>query len=62
MIDHVLGKPSPLWKRAQVFLVIFFWGWRLYIGDGKRSRRRDAHGKGYIGKGYLGSWHGSISD
>ncbi|KAG8213588.1 hypothetical protein J3R82DRAFT_10256 [Butyriboletus roseoflavus] len=29
MIDHLLGRPSPSWKRAQVFLVIFFWIWRL---------------------------------
>lgn len=35
MIDHVFGKPSPTWKRAQVFLVISFWVWRLCAGDGK---------------------------
>jgi hypothetical protein len=38
MIDHILGKPSPLWRRTQVFLVIFFWVFRLYIGDGRRIR------------------------
>lgn len=35
MIDHIYGKPSPTWKRAQVFLVISFWVWRLSIGDGR---------------------------
>jgi hypothetical protein len=41
MIDHILGKPSPLWRRMQVFLVILFWVFRLYIGDGRiRSRNR----------------------
>ncbi|KAF8894039.1 Alpha/Beta hydrolase protein [Infundibulicybe gibba] len=29
MIDHLVGRPSPSWKRAQVFLVIFFWLWRI---------------------------------
>ena len=38
MIDHILGKPSPLWRRTQVFLVILFWVFRLYIGDGRRIR------------------------
>ncbi|KIK67220.1 hypothetical protein GYMLUDRAFT_69413 [Collybiopsis luxurians FD-317 M1] len=32
MIDHILGRPSPSWKRAQVFLVIFFWVWRIVRG------------------------------
>ncbi|OCH95128.1 alpha/beta-hydrolase [Obba rivulosa] len=38
MIDHILGRPSPYWKRAQVFLVIFFWLWRIFNGnpDGPR--------------------------
>ncbi|KAG8764080.1 hypothetical protein FRC12_008291, partial [Ceratobasidium sp. 428] len=38
MIDHILGRPSPSWKRTQVFLVLFFWTWRLARGnrDGPR--------------------------
>lgn len=34
MIDHVLGRPSPAIRRTQIFLVLFFWVWRLYKGDG----------------------------
>lgn len=34
MIDHILGRPSPTLRRSQIFLVIFFWVWRLYKGDG----------------------------
>ncbi|KAF7361683.1 hypothetical protein MVEN_00511800 [Mycena venus] len=26
MIDHLFGRPNPYWKRAQVFLIIFFLG------------------------------------
>ncbi|KAI0790793.1 Alpha/Beta hydrolase protein [Abortiporus biennis] len=33
MIDHILGRPSPSWKRFQVFFVIFFWLWRILHGD-----------------------------
>ncbi|EPS97754.1 hypothetical protein FOMPIDRAFT_37998, partial [Fomitopsis schrenkii] len=33
MIDHLLGRPSPSWKRVQVFLVIFFWVWRIVRGN-----------------------------
>ncbi|KAF8577110.1 alpha/beta-hydrolase [Ramaria rubella] len=33
MIDHLLGRPSVSWKRSQVFLVIFFWIWRLRSGN-----------------------------
>ncbi|TFK73921.1 alpha/beta-hydrolase [Pluteus cervinus] len=29
MIDHLVGRPNPSWKRAQVFLVILFWSWRI---------------------------------
>ncbi|KAJ3557825.1 hypothetical protein NP233_g11644 [Leucocoprinus birnbaumii] len=29
MIDHIIGRPNPSWKRAQVFLVLFFWTWRI---------------------------------
>ncbi|KAI0081324.1 alpha/beta-hydrolase [Panus rudis PR-1116 ss-1] len=38
MIDHLFGRPSPSWKRFQVFLVIFFWLWRILYGnpDGPR--------------------------
>jgi hypothetical protein len=34
MIDHILGRPSPTIRRSQIFLVLFFWIWRLYKGDG----------------------------
>ncbi|KAH9935329.1 Alpha/Beta hydrolase protein [Fomitopsis serialis] len=33
MIDHLLGRPSPSWKRVQVFLVIIFWVWRVLQGN-----------------------------
>ncbi|KAI0063628.1 alpha/beta-hydrolase [Artomyces pyxidatus] len=33
MIDHLVGRPSPSWKRTQVFLVIIFWLWRITLGD-----------------------------
>ncbi|KIM45243.1 hypothetical protein M413DRAFT_335763 [Hebeloma cylindrosporum] len=33
MIDHLVGRPSPSWKRAQVFLVILFWLWRIVRGN-----------------------------
>ncbi|KAJ4483227.1 Alpha/Beta hydrolase protein [Lentinula aciculospora] len=32
MIDHLVGRPNPSWKRAQVFLVIIFWLWRIIRG------------------------------
>ncbi|KAG6837502.1 hypothetical protein H0H93_008427 [Arthromyces matolae] len=32
MIDHLAGRPNPSWKRTQVFLVIFFWLWRILRG------------------------------
>ncbi|KAF8919831.1 Alpha/Beta hydrolase protein [Mucidula mucida] len=32
MIDHLFGRPNPSWKRAQVFIVIFFWLWRILKG------------------------------
>ncbi|KAH8814771.1 Alpha/Beta hydrolase protein [Flagelloscypha sp. PMI_526] len=38
MIDHLAGRPSPGWKRTQVFLVIFFWLWRIYAGDPNAPR------------------------
>lgn len=38
MIDHVLGRPSPTLRRTQIFLVLFFWVWRLYKGDGAAPR------------------------
>nr|XP_018263969.1 hormone-sensitive lipase [Kwoniella dejecticola CBS 10117]OBR86127.1 hormone-sensitive lipase [Kwoniella dejecticola CBS 10117] len=34
MMDHILGRPSPAVRRTQIFLVLFFWIWRLYKGDG----------------------------
>ncbi|KAJ7072154.1 Alpha/Beta hydrolase protein [Mycena amicta] len=33
MLDHLVGRPSPSWKRAQVFLVILFWLWRIIRGN-----------------------------
>ncbi|KAJ7188014.1 Alpha/Beta hydrolase protein [Mycena filopes] len=35
MIDHLFGRPNPYWKRAQVFLIIFFWLWRIVRGNPK---------------------------
>lgn len=34
MIDQILGRPSPTIRRHQILLVLFFWLWRLYKGDG----------------------------
>ncbi|KAJ7594288.1 Alpha/Beta hydrolase protein [Mycena floridula] len=39
MLDNVVGKPSPSWKRAQVFLVIFFWIWRISRQNSGRPPR-----------------------
>ncbi|KAJ7838698.1 Alpha/Beta hydrolase protein [Mycena leptocephala] len=33
MIDHLFGRPNPYWKRTQVFLIIFFWMWRILRGN-----------------------------
>ncbi|KAF9454042.1 alpha/beta-hydrolase [Macrolepiota fuliginosa MF-IS2] len=33
MIDHIFGRPNPSWKRGQVFLVLFFWTWRITKGN-----------------------------
>ncbi|KAJ3497990.1 hypothetical protein NLJ89_g10278 [Agrocybe chaxingu] len=33
MIDHLVGRPNPSWKRTQVFLVIVFWLWRILRGN-----------------------------
>ncbi|KAF8210542.1 hormone-sensitive lipase [Mycena galopus ATCC 62051] len=33
MIDHLFGRPNPSWKRAQVFLIIIFWIWRILAGN-----------------------------
>ncbi|KAG1731531.1 Alpha/Beta hydrolase protein [Suillus paluster] len=38
MIDYLLGRPSPSWKRTQVFLVIIFWIWRLVHGSPNAPR------------------------
>ncbi|KAF9255508.1 alpha/beta-hydrolase [Marasmius fiardii PR-910] len=32
MIDHLLGRPSPSWKRTQVLLVLLFWVWPIVRG------------------------------
>ncbi|ODO03459.1 hormone-sensitive lipase [Cryptococcus wingfieldii CBS 7118] len=34
MIDQILGRPSPTLRRSQIWLILFFWVWRLYKGDG----------------------------
>ena len=47
MIDQILGRPSPSIRRNQILLVIFFWLWRLYRGDGSLlppTRTRSAIG------------------
>lgn len=33
MIDHLVGRPNPSWKRTQVFLVVLFWLWRILQGN-----------------------------
>ncbi|KAJ7703015.1 Alpha/Beta hydrolase protein [Mycena rosella] len=33
MIDHIFGRPNASWKRTQVFLIIFFWLWRILRGN-----------------------------
>ncbi|KAF6761258.1 Alpha/Beta hydrolase protein [Ephemerocybe angulata] len=33
MIDHLVGRPNPSWKRTQVYLVILFWLWRIVRGS-----------------------------
>ncbi|EJD35293.1 alpha/beta-hydrolase [Auricularia subglabra TFB-10046 SS5] len=38
MIDHIIGKPSPSYKRSQVFLVMLFWVWRIVSGDRRGPR------------------------
>ncbi|KZV74437.1 alpha/beta-hydrolase [Peniophora sp. CONT] len=38
MIDHLVGRPSPSWKRLQVFFVLFFWTWRIVWGDARGPR------------------------
>ncbi|KAF8650416.1 hypothetical protein AX16_005222 [Volvariella volvacea WC 439] len=40
MIDHLVGRPSPSWKRTQVFLVILFWLWRIMRGNAGPPRMR----------------------
>ncbi|KAF9469919.1 Alpha/Beta hydrolase protein [Collybia nuda] len=35
MIDHLVGRPNPSWKRTQVFLVILFWLWRIVRGNAR---------------------------
>nr|ODN81222.1 hormone-sensitive lipase [Cryptococcus depauperatus CBS 7841] len=39
MIDQLLGRPSPKVRRTQIFLILFFWIWRLYKGDGATNIR-----------------------
>ncbi|KZP34361.1 alpha/beta-hydrolase [Athelia psychrophila] len=38
MIDHLVGKPNPSWKRTQVFLVILFWTYRILRGESTAPR------------------------
>ncbi|KAF8904470.1 Alpha/Beta hydrolase protein [Gymnopilus junonius] len=33
MIDHLVGRPNPSWKRTQVIIVILFWLWRIVRGS-----------------------------
>ncbi|KAF8348323.1 Alpha/Beta hydrolase protein [Amanita rubescens] len=33
MIDHIIGRPNPSWKRAQVLTIIIFWIWRIVRGN-----------------------------
>ncbi|WWD15824.1 hypothetical protein CI109_100248 [Kwoniella shandongensis] len=54
MIDHILGRPSPTLRRGQIFLVLFFWVWRLYKGDGRLRPGRARSGPG--GVPGRGSW------
>ncbi|KAF7321711.1 hypothetical protein MKEN_00692500 [Mycena kentingensis (nom. inval.)] len=35
MFDHLVGRPSPSWKRAQVFFVVLFWLWRILRGNSR---------------------------
>jgi hypothetical protein len=44
MIDHILGRPSASIRRSQIFLVLFFWIWRLYKGDGAPLSTRTISG------------------
>ncbi|PFH53820.1 hypothetical protein AMATHDRAFT_54355 [Amanita thiersii Skay4041] len=32
MIDHIIGRPNPSWKRTQVLIVILFWLYRILRG------------------------------
>ncbi|KAK2464247.1 hypothetical protein APHAL10511_003704 [Amanita phalloides] len=38
MIDHILGRPNPSWKRAQVLVIVTFWLWRIIRGNNNPSR------------------------
>ncbi|KDQ57823.1 hypothetical protein JAAARDRAFT_35515 [Jaapia argillacea MUCL 33604] len=29
MIDQLIGRPNPSWKRTQVFVIILFWVWQI---------------------------------
>ncbi|CAH7689376.1 Alpha/Beta hydrolase protein [Phakopsora pachyrhizi] len=33
MIDHLMGRPSPSWRRTQVIIFLLFWLWKLRSGD-----------------------------
>ncbi|ORY32245.1 Alpha/Beta hydrolase protein [Naematelia encephala] len=54
MIDHILGRPSPTIRRSQIFLVLFFWLWRLYKGDGAPRPTRTASALGPSPSGRVG--------
>ncbi|WOO81092.1 Hormone-sensitive lipase [Vanrija pseudolonga] len=45
MLDSILGRPSQTVRRTQVFLVVFFWVWRLYKGDGSAMGRATQTGR-----------------
>ncbi|KAG8956174.1 hypothetical protein FRC04_004250 [Tulasnella sp. 424] len=38
MIDHLVGRPSPGWKRTQVYLVVLFWIIQLVKGGRQGPR------------------------
>lgn len=52
MIDQILGRPSPTVRRSEVFLVLFFWVWRLYKGDGRTISPMARHRRRNVTSGY----------
>ncbi|KAL7422192.1 hypothetical protein Q5752_002838 [Cryptotrichosporon argae] len=55
MLEHILGRPSRSVRRTQVFLVLFFWVWRLYRGEGAaRARGPPSHAHAHLHDGAVG--------